>query len=149
MKGSKALTSSARDDWETPTWLFDQLNSEFDFTLDAAADSRNHKCEKYFSINDDGLSMSWGGERVFCNPPYGRGVGVWLEKAHNEVLLGDCPLAVLLVAARTDTIWFHDFVLGKADIRFVRGRIKFGGSNTNAPFPSMIVIYKKEESDWN
>lgn len=144
MKGIGVLTSSAKEDWETPMWLFDRLDAEFDFTLDAAADAKNHKCNKFFTIRDDALSKTWQGERVFCNPPYGKGVGKWLQKAYNEVMHGRCHLAVLLVAARTDTIWFHDFVLGKAEIRFIRGRLRFGEAKVNAPFPSMVVIYRKE-----
>lgn len=86
-----------------------------------------------------------GGHNVFCNPPYGREIGKWVEKAYQtNKESGD--LVVMLLPARTDTKWFHDFIYKKAEIRFVKGRLKFGGSKSGAPFPSMVVIYKKKGS---
>jgi len=82
------------------------------------------------------------GGNVFCNPPYGRELGKWVEKAYNESRKGAC--VVMLIPARTDTRWFHDFILGRAEIRFLRGRLKFGGSKNSAPFPSMVVVFGKE-----
>ena len=82
-------------------------------------------------------------ETVWCNPPYGREIGKWVEKAYNESLAG--VTVVMLLPARTDTKWFHDYIYGKAEIRFVRGRLKFGDSKNSAPFPSMVIIFRGTE----
>ena len=142
------MFSSKTDQWATPQDFFDNLNAEFDFTLDVAADSTNHKCANYYSKEVDGLSQSWNvpaGGGVFCNPPYGREIGLWVKKAYEESLNGQ--LIVMLLPARTDTKWFHDYILNKAEIRFVRGRLKFGDSNNSAPFPSMVVVYNRPENN--
>ena len=136
------MLSSKSCEWPTPQWFYDELDAEFHFTLDPCASDENHKCGKYFTIADDGLTKSWGGERVFCNPPYGRGISKWCEKAYREVTEGDCQVAVLLVHARTDTAWFHDWVLGKAELRFIRGRLCFGNKD-RAPFPSLVAVYRR------
>lgn len=135
------MFSSKRDDWETPQDFFNRLNNEFHFTLDPCADEFNHKCDKWFSKHDNGLEQSWGGETVFCNPPYGRNIGKWVKKASEETQ-DDATTVVMLIPARTDTAYFHDYIYGKADIRFLRGRLKFGKSKNGAPFPSMIVIFR-------
>jgi site-specific DNA-methyltransferase (adenine-specific) len=129
-------------DWSTPQDLFDKLNEEFHFTLDPCADALNHKCDKYYTEEQDGLHQDWSGERVFCNPPYGRSLSKWVEKSYKEVREGKCELVVMLIPARTDTSWFHDYILRGSVIRFVKGRIKFGGAKNNAPFPSMIVVFE-------
>lgn len=139
------LWSSASEEWATPQPLFDALDSEFCFTLDPCATELNHKCEKYFTKEQNGLNKSWKGETVFCNPPYGRQIGKWVEKAFTESEKG--TVVVLLVPSRTDTKWFHDFILGKAEIRFLKGRLKFGGHSNPAPFPSMIAVYRKTEME--
>lgn len=131
--------SSATDLWATPQAFFDELDAEFNFTLDPCATDENAKCERYFTKEDDGLTQSWAGETVFMNPPYGREISHWMRKAYEESRKG--ATVVCLVPARTDTRWFHDFVYGKAEIRFVRGRLKFGDAKHNAPFPSMVVVY--------
>lgn len=134
--------SSRKQDWATPQDFFDKLNEEFRFTLDPCADHLNHKCDKFYTVEEDGLRQDWSGERVFCNPPYGKDVPKWVRKAYEETQKGDCLCAVLLLNARTDTRWFHDYIYHKADeIRFVKGRLKFGGQATNAPFPSMVVVF--------
>lgn len=134
--------SSKKQDWATPQDFFDKLNEEFHFTLDPCADDQNHKCEKYFTEEQDGLNQDWSDERVFCNPPYGRDVPKWVKKCFDETHTGNCELAVMLLHARTDTRWFHDYIYHKADeVRFVKGRLKFGGQTTNAPFPSMVVVF--------
>lgn len=138
---TELMFSSKSDQWSTPQDFFDRLNREFDFTLDACADANNHKCDLYFTEEDDGLRQSWKGHRVFCNPPYGKTVKDWVEKAYNESRDKN-TMVVMLLHARTDTRWFHDFVYGKAEIRFVRGRLKFGGQKQPAPFPSMVVVYR-------
>ena len=130
--------SSKTSDWETPQNLFDELNREFYLTLDVCATDKNNKCQKYFDIKKDGLKQSWKGKRVWMNPPYGREIGKWIKKASE----GGANIVVCLLPARTDTRWFHDYILGKATIRFLKGRLKFGGSKNSAPFPSMIVIFK-------
>lgn len=138
------MFSSKTDQWDTPQDFFDELNAEFHFTLDPCADEYNHKCDKYFTKEQDGLSQKWTGV-VFCNPPYGREIGKWVEKGYKTAVEGG--VVVMLIPARTDTRYFHDYIYHKAEIRFIRGRLKFGGSKNSAPFPSMIVIFrpKKEE----
>lgn len=131
------MFSSKTDLWSTPQAFYDRLNSEFHFTLDVCATKDNHKCDKYFTKEDDGLSKDWSNEMCFMNPPYGRVIGKWIEKASKY----DC---VCLLPARTDTRWFHDFIYGKAEIRFIKGRLKFGNCKNSAPFPSMVVIFKKK-----
>jgi len=133
--------SSQTDEWATPQYLFDELDKEFHFDLDPASTDENCKCERHFTKADDGLKKSWGGCKVFCNPPYGRQIGKWVEKGYREAQHPD-TLVVMLIPARTDTRWFHDYIWGKAEVRFIRGRIQFGESRQNAPFPSMIVIWK-------
>lgn len=142
MPTGKAQYTSNTVEWETPQELFDQLNTEFEFTLDAAASSDNHKCARYYTKHDNGLQATWQDERVFCNPPYGRDLGRWIAKAFTEVYQRYCPLAVLLLPARTDVEWFHRYVYHKAEIRFIEGRLHYGGSKHSAPFPSMIVIFE-------
>ena len=136
----EVMFSSKTDQWSTPQWLFDELNKEFHFDLDVCADESNHKCEKYFNKQQDGLKMKWGG-RIWCNPPYGRQIGLWVKKASQAG-----TLVVMLVPARTDTKWFHDYIYHneKAEIRFLKGRLKFGNSKNSAPFPSMVVIFHNE-----
>lgn len=137
----KVLFSSKTDQWATPQSFFDSLNNEFHFDLDPCANEKNHKAELYFTKEDDGLSKDWSGHRVFCNPPYGRTIGKWVEKAFEEGTKKN-TLVVLLIPARTDTSYFHDYIYNRAEIRFVPGRLKFGNSSTGAPFPSMIVIFR-------
>ena len=149
------MFSSATDQWATPQAFFDKLNDEFHFTLDVAADETNHKCKRYYDKSIDGLSQPWATHErereravvVWCNPPYGREIGKWVEKAYTESLNG--ITVVMLLPARTDTKWFHNFIYGKAEIRFVRGRLKFGDSKNSAPFPSMVVVFRGIEGDNN
>lgn len=135
--------SSKSNEWSTPQDFFDMLNKEFKFDLDPAATKENAKCKKFFTEKDNGLLQSWGGYRVFCNPPYGRELRKWVEKAATESKKRG-TVVVMLIPARTDTSYFHDFIYGKADIRFIRGRLKFGGHENSAPFPSMIAIFKNK-----
>ena len=137
MQGQKTIFSRATDNWATPQWLFDELDQEFHFTLDVCADEINAKCKTFFSKVQDGLQQEWNGT-VWCNPPYGREIGKWVQKAAQSN-----AVVVMLLPARTDTRWFHEWCLPFADeIRFVPGRLKFGGSKDNAPFPSMVVVFK-------
>jgi site-specific DNA-methyltransferase (adenine-specific) len=134
----KAMFSSATPEWETPQALFDALDKEFHFTLDVCATAGNAKCLVFFSKEDNGLSQDWGNNN-WMNPPYGREIGYWVEKASKN------RTTVALLPARTDTKWFHDYIYGKEEIRFLKGRLKFGGSKNSAPFPSMIVIFRPQE----
>ena len=131
--------SRKSDEWATPQDLFDQLDKEFHFTLDPCASAANHKCETFFTKEDDGLSKKWGGGGAFCNPPYSR-IAKWVQKAFKEAK--DGTTVVMLIPSRTDTRWFHDYIYGKHEIRFIKGRIKFEGAKYNAPFPSMVVVMK-------
>lgn len=137
------MFSSATDNWATPQGFFDKLNREFGFTLDPCADENNHKCDVYYTKEQNGLTKNWGGERVFCNPPYGKDIGKWVQKCYEESQKEN-TLVVMLIPARTDTRYFHEFIYGKAEIRFIRGRLKFGNSQNAAPFPSMVVIFGGE-----
>lgn len=126
---------------EYPPSFFNEVNKEFNFNLDPCSTDENHKCDKYYTIKDDGLSKDWSGHNVWCNPPYGRNIGKWVEKCYREGCK-DNTLVVLLIPARTDTKYFHDYILHRAEIRFIPGRLKFGNSNNSAPFPSMLVIFR-------
>ena len=140
---NNSMFTTGKDDWETPQGFFDNLNNEFNFTLDPCCTPKTAKCKKYYTPVDDGLSKSWQGETVFCNPPYSSGKqDKWIRKCHEEAQKPNTTVVALL-PARTDTVRFHDYILGKAEIRFLRGRLKFGGSKNSAPFPSMIVIWRK------
>lgn len=128
--------SSATDDWATPPDVFAKLDAEFGFTLDACASPGNAKCDRFFTIEDDGLSRPWEGV-VWMNPPYGRTIRAWMDKAIASARAG--ATVVCLVPARTDTAWWHD-VAAKGEVRFLRGRLKFGGAKHSAPFPSAVVV---------
>lgn len=140
---NKILFSSATHEWETPQEFFNVLNEEFKFTLDPCCTHENAKCQKHFTKEENGLSQSWNGETVFCNPPYGRELPQWIKKCYEESLKG--ATVVMLIPARTDTKAFHEYIYRKAEIRFIKGRLKFGNSKNSAPFPSMIVIFNKRE----
>lgn len=139
---TKGLMSSNTSEWGTPKLFFEKLNKEFDFTLDPCATKDNHKCSKYFIKEQDGLKQNWRGQRVYCNPPYGKEISKWVEKAYLENQKG--VFVVMLLPARTDTRWFHDYIYKKHEIRFIKGRLKFNDGNQSAPFPSMLVIMKVE-----
>lgn len=128
-------------EWETPQPLFDALNAEFHFDLDPAASHTNHKCARYYTVEDDGLRQAWDG-RVFLNPPYGRGIGEWVGRAAFRTMRDACPLAVCLLPVRTDTKWFHGWCWAAYEIRLLKGRIRFVGAEQDAPFPSMLVIFR-------
>lgn len=134
----KVHFSSDSQTWATPQDFFDRLDAEFGFTLDVCALPDSAKCANYFTPETDGLSQSWRGV-CWTNPPYGREIGIWMKKAHEESLRG--VVVVCLVPARTDTKWWHEYAMKAAEIRLVRGRLKFGGATTSAPFPSAVVIF--------
>lgn len=139
------MFSSKTDQWATPQKFFNKLNEEFNFTLDPCADDSNHKCAKYYTKEQDGLKQDWSGETVFCNPPYGREIPLWVKKCFDEVYFGNCPCVVMLIPARTDTQYFHKFIYHKAEIRFIKGRLKFGDSQNSAPFPSMVIVFRDDK----
>ena len=143
------MFSSNKTDWETPDDFFLELDKKYGFTLDVAANAENKKCARYFSADDDGLQQSWKTDgAVWCNPPYGRQIKDWVKKASDEAKLIDNTI-VMLIPARTDTSYFHDYIYGTAEIYFVRGRIKFLDNKkekSSAPFPSMIVVWNKQKS---
>jgi len=131
--------SSNTPEWATPQDFFDKLNKEFHFNVDVCATDENAKCKKYCTILKDGLKYDWNKQNVWCNPPYGRDISKWVKKA-SETTGG---VVVMLLPARTDTKYFHDYIYGKAEIRFIKGRLKFGDGKNSAPFPSMIVVFRK------
>ena len=136
------LMSSLTDEWATPQALFDELNAEFGFELDVCADDWNHKCERYFTKETDGLAQEWTGT-CWMNPPYGREIGKWMKKAVESAEAG--ATVVCLVPARTDTAWWHDYA-AKGTVRFIRGRLKFGDGQNSAPFPSALVVLKPQNN---
>lgn len=140
---TKGMFTSNSNEWATPKDLFDELNKEFHFTLDPCATPENAKCRKFFTAEDNGLLKDWSNEIVFCNPPYGRAIKDWVEKAYKEAERG--ATIVLLIPARTDTQYFHKFIYKKHEIRFIAGRLHFNESKQSAPFPSMIVVMRKDQ----
>lgn len=137
------MFSSKTDMWFTPQEFFDKLDQEFNFTLDVCAIPENAKCERFFTPEMNSLKQEWTGV-CWCNPPYGRELGKWVEKAYIASTYG--TTVVMLIPARTDTQWFHKYIYNKenVEIRFVKGRLKFGRQKNAAPFPSMVVIFKGE-----
>ena len=136
---NNVVFSSDRQDWETPQAFFDAVNDEFQFTLDACATATNAKCERFFSPEDDALSQYWSGV-VWMNPPYGYQIGSWIQKAYIESR--NDTTVVCLIPAKTETRWWHNFVMRAAEIRLIKGRMRFSGSPINAPFPSALVVFK-------
>ena len=149
---TKLMFSSISNEWETPKELFIDLNNEFNFTLDPCCTIENKTCNKFYTIEDDGLTKDWSGNNVYVNPPYGRKIGLWVKKCYEESKKG--TLCVMCIPARTDTKWFHDYIYNYAEIRFLKGRLKFINrllpsyredekfKVSSAPFPSMIVIFR-------
>lgn len=148
----QTMFSSNRDDWETPQDFFDKLNAQYHFTLDPCSSNTNAKCPKHHTERDNGLEQDWGGEIVFCNPPYSRkgGQDLWVKKCYEESLKPNTTVVALL-PARTDTKRFHQYILGKAEIIWIEGRLVFEidgkpildkkGRPQPAPFPSMVCIW--------
>lgn len=132
------LFTSKTCEWATPQDFFDALDREFSFDLDVCATSENNKCAEYFSPHDDGLKQEWTGT-CYMNPPYGRQIGKWIQKAYESSLNG--ATVVCLIPARTDTAYWHDYVM-RGEIRFIRGRLYFGSGTGAAPFPSAVVVFR-------
>lgn len=138
---NEGLFSSDSSEWETPEELFREWQRKYFLDLDVCATPENSKCTAFFTKEDNGLEKRWIGRRCWMNPPYGREIGKWVEKAANSN-----ALVVALLPARTDTKWFHNFIYKKprALVYFLKGRIKFVGAKSSAPFPSMIVVFNPQ-----
>lgn len=134
--------SSKKSTWSTPPAFFRELNEEFDFTLDPCASDEDATCQKYYTEEDDGLSKDWEGETVFMNPPYGRDIKTWIKKAYDESRKPNTTV-VCLIPSRTDTKYWHEYIMKAGQVRLVKGRLKFGGSPNAAPFPSAVVVFYK------
>jgi phage N-6-adenine-methyltransferase len=134
---------SARQDWTTPDSVFEPLRAEFGFTLDAAASAENTRAAAYFTAADDGLRQDWGHHVVWLNPPYGSGgapLKSWVQKAYEASVRG--ATVVMLIPARTNTEWFHTYCLERAEVRFIRGRPKFGNADHGLPLPLCLVVFR-------
>jgi phage N-6-adenine-methyltransferase len=143
-KTQNLMFSSKTDEWETPETIFNKLNQRYKFTLDPCASVHNAKCTKYFTKEDDGLAKSWKDQVVFVNPPYSN-VKEWVAKSHQEATSNGATV-VMLIPSRTDTRYWHDYIMSGADkIYFVKGRLKFGNKDhqnkNSAPFPSAIIVF--------
>jgi len=136
---NSGLFTSKTCEWETPQDFFDKLDDEFGFTVDVCANKNNNKVDTYYGTLVDGLSQEWRGT-CWMNPPYGREIKKWMEKAYKSSIENGATV-VCLVPARTDTAWWHDYAMKADEIRYIRGRLKFGGSKNSAPFPSALVIF--------
>ena len=135
----KAYHSTKTTEWSTPQSFYDALDTEFHFTLDVCATTTNAKCPRSFTLADDGLQQDWGREICWMNPPYGKTIALWIRKAAESALAG--AVVVCLVPVRTDTRWWQRYVLG-AEVRFVPGRLTFGGAVNPAPFPNAVVVFR-------
>jgi len=144
------MFSSKSNEWETPQDFYDKLNNQFKFTLDPCCTASSAKCSKYYTSQDDGLSQSWKGETVFVNPPYGN-IKAWVKKAYDESINHNA-IVVMLIPARTDTKYWHDYIMTEADsIYFVKGRLKFGNGadkQNSAPFPSAVIVFDRRRFKW-
>ena len=140
---TELMFSSKDQTWETPIELFNKLDKEFNFTLDPCCTEETAKCKKYYTPRENGLIQDWTNETVFMNPPYGREISDWLKKAYEESLKG--TLVVCLIPSRTDTKYWHDYCMKASEIRFIKGRLKFGNSKNSAPFPSAIVVFNNNK----
>jgi phage N-6-adenine-methyltransferase len=141
----RVTLSSRHDEWSTPQDLFDALHAEFGFTLDTCATAENAKCPQFFDRRRDGLSQPWTGV-CFCNPPFGRALSRWVRKAYESARAG--ATVVMLIPARTDTRYWHSYVTKAAEVRFLKGRVKFGGAAAGAPFPSAVVVFRPDDRNW-
>ena len=135
------MFSSRTDEWATPQEFFDKLNWRFGpFDLDPCANPHNTKCANFFTEAEDGLSKNWEGFTTFVNPPYGRGIDKWIKKAFDESRKEQTRV-VMLIPARTDTKYRHQYVMRADEVYFLKGRLKFGDCDNSAPFPSAVVVF--------
>ena len=133
------------NEWETPRSLFKELDDEFNFTIDVCATKENAKCLRFYTKQINGLAQSWGNEVAFMNPPYGREIGVWVEKAYRESLIG--AVVVCLIPARTDTRYWHDYIFPNAEVRFLKGRVKFLNNGEEVEYVEQLGLFGEEESE--
>ena len=136
----QTMFSSKTGNWATPQEFFDLLNEEFNFEIDLACEKETAKCDKYYTKENDGLDKVWN-KVSWLNPPYGNVIGFWVQKAYLSAKF-DGGTIVCLIPSRTDTKWWHDYVMKAKEIRFVKGRLKFGGLKSSAPFPSAVVVFQ-------
>jgi phage N-6-adenine-methyltransferase len=141
----KGKFESTKQDWETPDWLFSEMNSWYDFQFDLAASKKNAKCDKYFTQADDALEQDWTYlGRCWLNPPYGGNsdnrLSRWVQKAYESAKWPTC-MVVMLMPARTNTSWWHDYCMKAGTIWFIKGRPKFGGAKYGLPQPLAIVVF--------
>ena len=135
------MMASDSGEWGTPQNFFDRLDRMYGFNLDAAANSENAKCPTYYTKEDDALTKRWPG-RVWCNPPYGRKITGFVEKGWRETQRPETHWVVMLLPARTDTAWWHNWVMRAERIYLVRGRLRFEGAPSSAPFPSAVAVFQ-------
>lgn len=139
---------SVKQDWNTPDSLFNKLNSEFKFETDLAASQENTKCPKYYSIQNDSLKQTWSGV-CWLNPPYGNKeskIKDWVKKAYESAEADPSLTVVMLIPARTNTKWFHQYVMKASEVRLICGRVKFVGNKHGLPQPLVLVVFKKSEN---
>lgn len=141
-----SIYSSNKMDWGTPQYLFDALDDEFAFTLDACANNFNHKCDSYYNKDQDALKQSWHGV-VWMNPPYGREIVDWMRKAKHEVDVGHAQTVVCLVPVRSDSKWWHNFAMKASEIRLLDQRLEFQGAGNKAPFPAAIIVFEENSAE--
>tara|TARA_R110002074_G_scaffold22954_9_gene69727 strand:+ start:262 stop:735 length:474 start_codon:yes stop_codon:yes gene_type:complete len=135
------MFSSKTGEWSTPQDFFDKLNWRFGpFDLDPCATIHNTKCQNFFTAAEDGLTKNWEGFASFINPPYGRGIESWIKKGYEESRKEGTKV-VMLIPSRTDTKYWHQYVMKADEVYFVKGRLKFGDSTNSAPFPSAVVVF--------
>ena len=135
------MFSSKTGEWATPEEFFEKLDWRFGpFDLDPCADPTNAKCANFFTEAENGLTKNWEGFTSFINPPYGRGFDKWIQKSYEESRKEDTRV-VMLIPARTDTKYWHNYVMKADEVYFVKGRLKFGDSDNSAPFPSAVVVF--------
>jgi len=144
----ETMFSSKSGEWSTPQDFYNKLNWRFGpFDLDPCANPHNAKCDNFYTEPENGLLKSWQGHTVFINPPYGRDIKAWIKKGYEESQDPDTKV-VMLIPARTDTRYWHDYIMKAELVYFVKGRLKFGNCQNSAPFPSAVVIFNKLPEGW-
>ena len=137
------MSSSEKHNWETPIDFFNKVDSFYKFNLDCCAENITAKVNNFYTVEDDALSKDWNGV-IWCNPPYGREQKDFIDKALNEVNVGNAKTVVCLIPSRTETKMWQEVIFKNAtSVHFIKGRLKFGGSKHNAPFPSALVVFGK------
>jgi phage N-6-adenine-methyltransferase len=144
MGDMKVHFSSETDMWATPNDFYEKLNAVFRFETDVCANSENAKCDRFFTPEQDGLAQEWRGV-CWMNPPYGRRIGAWIQKAHESAKKNGATV-VCLLPARVDTRWWHEHC-AKGEVYFVKGRLKFGNAKNSAPFPCAVVVFRPSVLD--